>query len=138
MKWSGIIEPKVGEEVGAVERSGSEPEASSDEEDPSILRPNKPSHIEFGESTMKPEHLDVLKRLRYIGQKEDSMIRFSGSETVPEPKDDEVVVFRSFFLTGLHFLMYDMITKVLNFFGVYINQLTPNAIVRLSIYIWAL
>lgn len=62
---------------------------------------------------MKLEDLDVLKSLGYIGQKEDNMIRFAGSETAPEPKDDEVVVFRSFFREGLCFPMYEMIVEVL-------------------------
>jgi hypothetical protein len=31
-----------------------------------------------------------------------------------------------------------MIADVLNKFGIYLHQLTPNAIVRLSVYIWAL
>jgi hypothetical protein len=55
-----------------------------------------------------------------------------------EPKDDEVVVFKSFFRTGLRFPLYDMIGEVLKRFEIYLHQLTPNAIVRISIYIWAL
>jgi hypothetical protein len=31
-----------------------------------------------------------------------------------------------------------MIADVLKKFGIYLHQLTPNAIVRLSVYIWAL
>jgi hypothetical protein len=31
---------------------------------------------------MKPEDLDVLTRLGYIGEKEDDMIRFPGSEVI--------------------------------------------------------
>jgi hypothetical protein len=97
MRESCIAEPNVVEEVCVVERSGSEAEASTDEEDPRILRLNKPSHFKFGESTVKAEDLDVLKRIGYIGRKEDDIIRFVSSETIPEQKDDEVVVFRSFF-----------------------------------------
>jgi hypothetical protein len=47
--------------MGVVDKSDSEANAGSDEEEPSILRLNKPSHIEFGESTIKAEDLDVLK-----------------------------------------------------------------------------
>jgi hypothetical protein len=97
MRALGIVELKVNKEGDVPERIDSDVEGSSDEEDPNILRPNKMSHIGFGESTMKPEDLDVMKRLGYIGQKEDDMIRFAGSEIILEPKDDEVVVFRSFF-----------------------------------------
>jgi hypothetical protein len=34
--------------------------------------------------------------------------------------------------------LYDMIGEVLKSFEIYLHQLTPNAIVRLSVYIWAL
>jgi hypothetical protein len=57
---------------------------------------------------------------------------------IPEPKEDEVVVFKSFFRVGLRFPLYDMIGEVLKRFEIYLHQLTPNAIVRLSIYKWAL
>jgi hypothetical protein len=39
---------------------------------------------------------------------------------------------------GLRFPLYDMIGKVLKNFEIYLHQLTHNAIVRLSVYIWAL
>jgi hypothetical protein len=55
-----------------------------------------------------------------------------------EPKDDEVVVFNSFIRAGLRFPLYDIIGEVLMNFEIYLHQLTPNAIVRLSVYIWAL
>ena len=66
------------------------------------------------------------------------MIRFAGEEIFLELKEDEVVVFKSFFRSGLWFPLYDMIGEVLKRFEIYLHQLTPNAIVRLSIYIWAL
>jgi hypothetical protein len=54
------------------------------------------------------------------------------------PKDDEVVVFKSFFRAGLQFPLNEMIGEVLDNFEIFLHQLTPNAIVRLSIFIWAL
>jgi hypothetical protein len=53
-------------------------------------------------------------------------------------KKDEVVDFKSFFKGGLRFPLNEMIADVLEKFGIYLYQLTPNAIVRLSVYIWAL
>jgi hypothetical protein len=47
-------------------------------------------------------------------------------------------VFKSFFKAGLMFPLNGMIADVLKKFGIYLHQLTPNAIVRLSVYIWAL
>ena len=44
-------------------------EASSDvEEDDGILTPSKPSHIEFGKSTVKAEDLVLMKKLGYFGK----------------------------------------------------------------------
>jgi hypothetical protein len=57
---------------------------------------------------------------------------------VLQPRGDEVVVFKSFFRAGLQFPLHDMIGEVLKNFEIYLHQLTPNAIVRLSVYIWAL
>jgi hypothetical protein len=55
-----------------------------------------------------------------------------------EPKEDEVVVFKTFFRAGLRFPLYEMIGEVLKKFEIYLHQLTLNAIDRLSVYIWAL
>jgi hypothetical protein len=49
------------------------------------------------------------------------MIRFAGEEIVPEPKDHEVIIFRSFFQVGLRFPMYEMIAKVLERFQIYLH-----------------
>jgi hypothetical protein len=111
---------------------------SDDEEDNGILSPSKPSHIEFGKSTMKAEDLVLMKKLGYFEKNDDELIRFAGDEVISEPKDDEVVVFKSLFRAGLQFPLYGMIGEVLNKFEIYLHQLTPNAIVRLSVYIWAL
>ena len=100
-------------EDNALEWSDSDIEVSDDKEDDSVLRPSKPSHIEFWQSTVKSEDLDVLKRLGYIGEKEDDMIRFVGDETIPEPKNDEIVIFKSLFQAGLWLPMYQMIAEVL-------------------------
>jgi hypothetical protein len=51
---------------------------------------------------------------------------------------NEVVVFKSLFKAGLRFPLNKMIAGVLKKYGIYLHQLTPNAIVRLSVYIWAL
>jgi hypothetical protein len=45
-----------------------------------------------------------------------------------------VVVFRSFFRAGLRFPLNEMIGEVLENFEIYLHQLTPNAIIRLSVF----
>jgi hypothetical protein len=79
-----------------------------------------------------------MKKLGNFGENEDELVCFAGEEIIPEPKEDEVVVFKSFFRAGLWFPLYEMVGEVLKKFEIYLPQLTPNAIVRLSIYIWAL
>jgi hypothetical protein len=108
------------------------------EDDNSILCPTKPSHVEFGRSIVKVEDLVLMKKLGYFGDNDDELVCFVGEETIPEPKEDEVVVFKSFFRVGLRFPLYEMIGEVLKMFEIYLHQLTPNAIVRLNVYIWAL
>jgi hypothetical protein len=51
-----------------------------------------------------------------LEKNDDELIRFAGDETIPEPKEDEVVVFKSFFRVGLLFPLYEMIGEVLKKF----------------------
>ena len=98
----------------------------------------KPSHIEFGKSTVTADAMVMMKKLGYFGEAESKLVRFVGEEVILEPKDDEIVVFKSFFRAGLRFPLHEVIGEVLKFFEIYFHQLTPNAIVRLSVYIWVL
>ena len=43
-------------------------DASDDEEDEGILSSSKPSHIEFGKSTVKAEDLVLMNKLGYFGK----------------------------------------------------------------------
>lgn len=116
-----IAESKAIEGEDTLEESSSNVEVSDDEEDDNMIWPSKPSHIEFGQSTMKPKDLDVLKRLGYIGEKQDEMIKFTRDETIIEPKSGEIVVFRSFFLARIQLLMYEMIVEVLKKYEIFIH-----------------
>jgi hypothetical protein len=118
-----------------VAEGGSENES---EEDNSILSPMKPSHIEFGKSTVTTDNMAMMKKLGYFGEAESKLVRFAGEEVVQRPREDEVVVFMSFFRVGLQFPLHEMIGEVLKNFEIYLHQLTLNAIVKLSVYIWAL
>jgi hypothetical protein len=76
-----------------------------------------------------------MMKLGYFGEAESKLIRFAGEETITEPKKDEVVIFKSFFRVGLRFPLNEMIGVVVMNFEIYLHQLTPNAIVRLIVYI---
>ena len=77
----------------------------------------------------------MLFRSGYFGETEKKLIRFGGEETTPTPENDEVVVFKSFFRAGLRFPLNEMIGEALNNYKIYLHRLTPNAIVRLSVFI---
>jgi hypothetical protein len=79
-----------------------------------------------------------LLKLGYFSEDKRELIRFGGEEVTPKPEKDEVVVFKSFFNAGVRFPLHGMIADVLERFGIHLHQLTPNTIVRLSVYIWAL
>jgi hypothetical protein len=143
MRQSGLVVPEEAVAEGTstteaekiVAEGGSENEG---EDDNTILSPMKPSHIEFGKSTVMADDMVMMKKLGYFGEAESKLVRFAGEEVVPQPREDEVVVFKSFFRAGLRFPLHEMIGEVLKNFEIYFHQLTSNAIVRLSVYIWAL
>jgi hypothetical protein len=100
--------------------------------------PSKPNHLDFGKYTVSEAGMPMMIKLGYFGEAEKRLIRFGREETTPKPENDEVVVFRSFFKAGLRFPLHEMIGDVLEDFEIYLHQLTPNAIVRLGVFIWAL
>jgi hypothetical protein len=118
MRQSGLVAAEeavaegtsIAEAEQIVTEGGSENE---DEEDYAILSPAKPSHIEFGKSTMTADDMVMMKKLGYFGEAESKLVRFAGEEDITEPKDDEIVVFKSFFRAGLHFPLHEMIGEVL-------------------------
>jgi hypothetical protein len=67
------------------------------------LIPSKPSHLDFEKSTVSEADMPMMMKLGYFGEAEKKLIRFAGEETTPTLKDDEVVVFKSFFRAGLRF-----------------------------------
>jgi hypothetical protein len=134
MKRSGLV---ASEDAPAAEAEQADVEETESEDDYSVV-PSKPSHLYFGKSTISEDDLPNLLNLGYFSEANKELVRFGGEETTPKPGKDEVVVFKSFFKAGLRFPLNKMIADVLKKFGIYLHQLTPNAIVRLSVYIWAL
>jgi hypothetical protein len=62
--------------------------------------------------------------------------RAPGRETILRPHDNEVVIFRDLLYAGLRFPLHPAVVDILRYFDIYLHQLTPNAILRLSIYMW--
>jgi hypothetical protein len=143
MKQSGLVVTEgttaEGTPVAKAKQTAIEEEnVDEDEEDYSIFIPSKPSHLDFEKSTVSEADMPMMMKLGYFGETERKLVRFAGEETTPAPKDDEVVVFKSFFRAGLWFPLNQMIGVVLKNFEIYLHQLTPNTIVRLNVFIWAL
>jgi hypothetical protein len=135
MRRSGLISS---EDTPAAEATQADVEEAGSEDEYSCGMPSKPSHLDFGKSTISEADLPKMVKLGYFSEAKKELVRFGGGEITPKSEKNEVVVFKSFFKAGLRFSLNGMIADVLKKFGVYLHQLTPNAIVRLSIYIWAL
>jgi hypothetical protein len=133
MKRSGLVVADEGASNAEAEQTVVEGEnVGESEEDDIILIPTKPCHLDFEKSTVTEDDMPMMIKLGYFGEAESKLIRFAGEEIIPEPKKDEVVVFKSFFKAGLRFPLNEMIGVVLKNFEIYLHPLTPNAIVRLS------
>jgi hypothetical protein len=142
MKQSGMVVTMGAADEGAsaaeAEYNDIEEDVVYEEEEDYTLVPSKPSHLDFEKSNVSEADMPMMIKLGYFGETEKKLIRFGGEETTPTQENDEVVVFRSFFKAGLRFPLNEMIGEVLKDFKIYLHQLTPNAIVRLSVFIWAL
>jgi hypothetical protein len=96
-------------------------------------RPWRPSHTIFGNSTIKQSHIDAM-RGRYF--RDMSIVRV-GDSTAPAPKENEVVIYRSFLKAGLRFPLSKFVVKILKIFQIFLHQITPEAIIRMGIFVWA-
>jgi hypothetical protein len=63
-------------------------------------------------------------------------VRAGGDSTTPVPKVDEVVIYRSFMKAGLQFPLSKFLVEVLMTFEIYLHQITPEAIIKMGIFIW--
>jgi hypothetical protein len=98
-------------------------------------RPGRPSHTVFGKSTIRQSHLDNM-RGRYL--RDISIARAdNGDRTVPVPEENEVVIDRSFFKAGLRFPLSRFVVEVLEIYEIFLHQVTPEAIIRMGIFISA-
>jgi hypothetical protein len=97
-------------------------------------RPWRPSHVNFGKSMVKKGHIEAMKG-RYFH--DVSIVRAGEENSISVPEKDEVVVFLSFMKAGICFPLHKMLVEVLKRFEIYLHQLTPEALVRIGVFIWA-
>src|SRR6187455_3084591 len=142
MQRSGLVTseraPIDDAEQTIAEAEGEDAEETDPEDDYHLATPSKPSHLDFGKSTVSKADLSKMVKSGYFTENQKKLLRFGGEETTPKPEEDEIVIFKSFLKAGLRFPLHGIIAEILKNFGIYFHQLTPNAIVRLSVYIWAL
>jgi hypothetical protein len=108
-------------------------DAESGDED-SKDRPWRPSHTIFGKSTIKQSHVDAM-RGRYF--RDMTIVRVGGDSSAPAPEVNEVVIYRSFLKAGLRFPLSRFLVEVLKTFQIFLHQLTPKAIIRMGLFVWA-
>jgi hypothetical protein len=89
----------------------------------------------FRKSTVKQGQIEAMKG-RYFH--DISIVRAKGESTIPLPKADEVVIFRSFMKAGLRFPLDKMLVKVLKTFEIYLRQLMPEGFIKVGVFIWAM
>ena len=65
-------------------------------------------------------------------------MRAGGDSATPAPEEDEVVVYRSFMKAGLRFPLSKFLVEVLKTFEIFLHQITPKAIIRMGVFIWAM
>jgi hypothetical protein len=97
-------------------------------------RPWRPSHTIFGKLTIKQSHLKSM-RGRYF--RDISIVRASEDNNTPAPEENEAVIFRSFFKARLRFALRRFVVEVLKTFQIFLHQLTPEAILRMGVFVWA-
>ena len=135
-----LIAKDISEGAGSSEErdhlSEGEKDLANIDADPSkLMKRDKPEPtLRFGPSLMSTALIESYVERGYFG--EGICCPPQGEET-SNPKEGESVVFRDFFVAGLRPPLDHVLPEILARFKVKIHQLTPNAIVQLSKFFWA-
>jgi hypothetical protein len=66
-----------------------------------------------------------------------TIVRVGGDSAAPTPKVNDVVIYQSFLKAGLRFPLSRFLDEVLKTFQIFHHQLTPEAIIGMGLFIWA-
>jgi hypothetical protein len=88
-------------EQAAAEAEGGDIEEADSDDDYHIAIPSKPSHLDFGKSTISKADFSKMVKSGYFSENEKKLLRFGGDETTPKPEKDEIVIFKSFLKAGV-------------------------------------
>jgi hypothetical protein len=86
-------------------------------------------------SVTKKGHVEAMKG-KYIH--DVSVVRICGENTVPLHEKVEVVVFQSFMKVRLWFPLHTFLVEVLKKFEVFLHQPTPDTLIKVGVFIWAI
>jgi hypothetical protein len=64
-----------------------------------------------------------------------TIVKVGGDGATPTPEVKEVVIYRSFLKAGLRFPLSRFLVEVLKTFQIFLHQLTPEAIIRMALFI---
>jgi hypothetical protein len=62
-------------------------------------------------------------------------VRAGEDNNTPAPDENEVLIFQSFFKVGLRFPLSRFVVEVLKTFQIFLHQLTPEAILRMGVFV---
>jgi hypothetical protein len=88
MKRFGLVTPEdmlAAEDIPAVEAEQAAVEETDSEDDYSSAVPSKPSHLDFGKSTISEADFPKMMKLGYLSEAKKELIHFGGEETIPKP-----------------------------------------------------
>jgi hypothetical protein len=123
---------KITKEIMEGSSEDSDDSDSYDVDEDSKDRPWRPSHTIFGKSTIKHSHIDAM-RGRYF--RDMSIVRVGGDNTALAPEENKVVIYRSFLKAGLRFPLSKFVVEVLKIYQIFLHQITPEAIIRMGIFV---
>jgi hypothetical protein len=89
MQRSGLVTseevPTAEAEQAAAEAEQGDIEEADSDGDYNIIVPSKPSHLDFGKSTISKANFPKMVKSGYFIEDEKKLIRFGGEETTPKP-----------------------------------------------------
>jgi hypothetical protein len=92
-----------------------------------------PPSLVFGESKVTT---DMIREYEAAGFFPSGTGRAPLDEQIPAPENEEIVVFRDFFICGLRFPCDPILPVILDAFSVKIHQLSPTSFLEVSKFIW--
>jgi hypothetical protein len=119
--------------LSAASTSSTDPSLEDTQSDLAAMELQPGHTVEFGTSRISSVRVQEMQQLRYFS---DGVGRVPGAEEIPEP-EGELVVFEAFFIASLRLSAHRFVAEVLQRFDVQVHQLTPNVVVALAKYVWA-